>query len=205
MELNNQNTEQLILQAAENVFFDKGYSGAKTTEIAKVAGVNHALLHYYFRTKENLFNKIFENKADFLLKTFKDSFETDLPFFEKIKIAVETHFDFIGTNPKMPMFILRAVVSNKEKRDFIMEKIVPRAYSVLAEMEILINEEIANENISPIKPIDLMINIASLNVLSYITAQIYFGFADENNDELKEFLLQRKKNNVDVILKSLKP
>lgn len=205
MELNNQNTEQLILQAAENVFFDKGYSGAKTTEIAKVAGVNHALLHYYFRTKENLFNKIFENKADFLLKTFKDSFETDLPFFEKIKIAVETHFDFIGTNPKMPMFILRAVVSNKEKRDFIMEKIVPRAYSVLAEMEILINEEIAKENISPIKPIDLMINMASLNVLSYITAQIYFGFDDENNDELKEFLLQRKKNNVDVILKSLKP
>ncbi|MDR3226935.1 MAG: TetR/AcrR family transcriptional regulator [Prevotellaceae bacterium] len=205
MELNNQNTEQLILQAAETVFFDKGYSGAKTTEIAKIAGVNHALLHYYFRTKENLFTKIFENKADFLLKTFKYSFETDLPFFEKIKIAIETHFDFIGTNPKMPMFILREVVSNKEKRDFIIEKIFPRAYGVLADMEKIIAEEIAKGNISPIKPIDLMINIASLNVLSYIAAQVYFGFDSENNDELNEFLLQRKKNNVDVILKSLQP
>ena len=46
------NTEQDILKAAENEFLDKGFVGAKTTEIARLAGVNHAMLHYYFRTKE---------------------------------------------------------------------------------------------------------------------------------------------------------
>ena len=48
------NTEQSILKAAEKEFLKKGFSGSKTTEIAKEAGVTHAMLHYYFRTKENL-------------------------------------------------------------------------------------------------------------------------------------------------------
>ncbi|MDR1984669.1 MAG: TetR/AcrR family transcriptional regulator [Prevotellaceae bacterium] len=205
MELKNANTEQLILDAAEKIFLDKGFSGAKTTDIANAAGVNHALLHYYFHTKENLFNKVFENKADLLLMTFKTSFDTDLPFLEKIRITIESHFDFIGVNPKIPMFILREVVSNKEKRDFIIEKIFPRAYSVLEQLRKSIDEEVGKGTISPVEPIDLMMNIASLNVLSYVAAQVYFNFGNENTDELNKFLSQRKKNNVEVILKSLKP
>ena len=58
------NTEQSILKAAEKEFLKKGFSGSKTTEIAKEAGVTHAMLHYYFRTKENLFNKVFEEKSE---------------------------------------------------------------------------------------------------------------------------------------------
>ena len=64
------NTEQSILKAAEKEFLKKGFSGSKTTEIAKEAGVTHAMLHYYFRTKENLFNKVFEEKAKQLADTF---------------------------------------------------------------------------------------------------------------------------------------
>ena len=64
------NTEQSILKAAEKEFLKKGFSGSKTTEIAKEAGVTHAMLHYYFRTKENLFNKVFEEKARQLADTF---------------------------------------------------------------------------------------------------------------------------------------
>ena len=53
------NTEQAIMEAAEKEFLDKGYTLTKTTEIARIAGVNHAMLHYYFRTKDNLFEKVF--------------------------------------------------------------------------------------------------------------------------------------------------
>ncbi|MDR1372127.1 MAG: TetR/AcrR family transcriptional regulator [Dysgonamonadaceae bacterium] len=205
MEIKNTNTEQTILAAAEKVFMDKGYSGTKTTEIAKEAGVNHAMLHYYFRTKENLFNRVFEKKAELFLSAFKDAFSSDLPFFEKIKKCVETHFDKIGENPKTPMFVLREVVVNKEKRDFILGKVIPAASFVLEELDKLIREEIAKGTITPIKPIDLLINIASLNVLTFIAAQVYFDFDKGMNDENRNFLLHRKKNNVDVILKSLQP
>jgi AcrR family transcriptional regulator len=203
MEIKNTNTEQAILDAAEKVFMDKGYSGAKTTEIAKVAGVNHAMLHYYFRTKENLFNRVFEKKAGFFLSAFKEAFQTDLPFFEKIKKCVETHFDKIGENPKAPMFILREIIANKEKRDFILNKLIPVASFVFEELEKLIREEIDKGTIRPVKSVDLLINIASLNVLTFIAAQVYFDFDNGMNDEARNFLAQRKKNNVEVILKSL--
>jgi AcrR family transcriptional regulator len=205
MEIENTNTEQIILEAAEKVFMDKGYAGAKMTEIAKVAGVNHAMLHYYFRTKENLFNQVFEKKAGFFLSAFKEAFQSDLPFLEKIKRSVEIHFDKIGENPKIPMFILREVVTNKEKRDFILKRIVPASAFVFVELERLIDEEIAKGAIPPIKPVDLILNIASLNVLTYIAAQVYFDLEKGMNEETRNFLAQRKQNNVEVILRSLKP
>jgi AcrR family transcriptional regulator len=205
MEIKNTNSEQAILDAAEKVFMDKGYSGAKMAEIAKIAGVNHAMLHYYFRTKENLFNRVFEKKAEFFLSAFKETFQLDLPFFEKIAECVEKHFDKIGENPKIPMFILREIVVNKEKKDFILKRIISTASFVFEELEKLICEEIAKRTIAPIAPIDLLINIASLNVLTFIVAQIYFDSDKGMNDELHRFLEKRKKNNVKVILKSLQP
>jgi hypothetical protein len=96
------------------------------------------------------------------------------------------------------------VVSNKEKRDFILNRIVPIASFVFEILDKLIAEEIAKGAIRPIRPLDLILNIASLNVLSYFAAQIYFGFDGEMSEEIGTFLAERKKNNVEVILKSLK-
>ena len=200
MEIENKNTEQIILEAAEKIFLDKGYAATKTTEIAQEAGINHAMLHYYFRTKENLFNKIFENKVQYFLSSYSSAFSQKLPFREKVRLGIEAHFDFIGTNPKIPMFIMREVVSNEEKRDFILQRIIPQGLVVFDEWEQTIKEEVAKGNIQPVNPVDLILNIASLNVFAYIAGQIYFG-TDETG--LKAFLEQRKKNNVEVILKSL--
>jgi AcrR family transcriptional regulator len=205
MEIKQTNTEQIILEAAEKVFMDKGYAGTKTTEIANLAGVNHAMLHYYFRTKENLFNQVFENKAAFLLSSFEESLESDLPFWEKIKKMVETHFDYIGTDPKLPIFVLREVVASKEKKDFILKKIIPRGYVVFEKLGKLLREEVEKGNIAPVNPLNLIINIGALNVLSYLAAQVYFNFDSGISDELRDFLALRKKNNIEVILKSLNP
>ncbi|MDR0412220.1 MAG: TetR/AcrR family transcriptional regulator [Dysgonamonadaceae bacterium] len=204
MELKPANTQQIILEAAEKIFIDKGYSETKTVEIAKEAGVNHAMLHYYFRTKENLFNKVFENKANFFLGTFKDVFQADLPFFEKIKTIVEAHFDRIGANPKVPVFVFREIIANKAKRDFILQKIVPAGRPVIRELEQMVDAEVKKGTIAPVTPLDLLLNIASLNVLSYAMAQVYFDFDKGLTPEINAFLAQRKRNNVEVILKSLK-
>jgi len=202
VDIENKNTEQTILEAAEKLFLDKGSAATKTTEIAHEAGINHAMLHYYFRTKDNLFNKIFENKAQYFLSSFTHAFSQELPFREKIGLAVETHFDFIGTNPKIPMFIMREIVSNEEKREFILQKMMPIGLSIFNKLEQTIKEEVEKGNLQPVNPVDLVLNIASLNVFAYITGQIFFG-TDETG--LKTFLEQRKKNNVEVILKSLTP
>ena len=60
----NHDMEQSILKVAEQLFLDKGFNRTSTTEIARVVGCNQTLIHYYFRTKENLFNRIFEKKLE---------------------------------------------------------------------------------------------------------------------------------------------
>ncbi|MDR1115915.1 MAG: TetR/AcrR family transcriptional regulator, partial [Tannerella sp.] len=79
-----------ILEAAEHEFLEKGFEATKTTKIASLAGVTHAMLHYYYRTKENLFDMIFEKKARLLKESLFSAFDRqDLPFCEKIRVGME--------------------------------------------------------------------------------------------------------------------
>jgi AcrR family transcriptional regulator len=205
MEIKATNTEQTILEAAEKLFLEKGYTGTRTTEIAKAANVNHALLHYYFRTKENLFNQIFEEKATELLSFFSTAFEGDYPFFEKLKIVIETHFDYMRKTPELPLFVLREIVSDKEKKESVTGKIFHVAKTILERMTTAIREEMRKGTIRPTKANDLLINIASLNVFSFVAAQLFFDINDESQQEkLSIFFDQRKKNNVELIINSLK-
>ena len=110
-----QDTETRILEAAEKEFFEKGYAGARTTSIAEAAGVTHAMLHYYFRTKDNLFERIVSEKinmlGDIILSAIGDE---DQPLEERIRQGVERHFDFIAANRDLPRFIVNEVLSHPE-------------------------------------------------------------------------------------------
>ena len=94
------NKEQAILEAAEQEFLNKGFAGARTTSIAEAAGVTHAMLHYYFRTKEQLFERILDEKMRLMSRSVLTAFgQPDLPLPERIRDGVESHFDFIAANP----------------------------------------------------------------------------------------------------------
>jgi AcrR family transcriptional regulator len=199
------NTEQIILEAAEKLFIEKGYTATRTTEIAQVAGVNHAMLHYYFRTKENLFNQIFEQKAGQLLVFFLTAFNRDLPFFEKLKIGIEMHFDLLAENPGLPAFVLREIILDKERKKVILRKALPVGMQIVETMTKAINEEVSQGHIRPFRARDLLFNIASLNVFSIMIAQVGFDVPkDKESEEFKNFLAERKQNNVEVIINSLK-
>jgi AcrR family transcriptional regulator len=198
-------TEQAILEAAEKLFIEKGYDATKTTEISKAAGVNHAMLHYYFRTKENLFTQIFEQKAVILLGFLTDSFEDDGPFLEKLGKGIEMHFDFLSQNIELPLFVLREVVQDKRRKAFIIEKIFPVGKELTHKMHSAIEREVKKGRIRPIKTYDLLLNIASLNVFTFVAAQVLFDIEEsKDSKELKSFLETRKKNNVEIIINSLK-
>jgi AcrR family transcriptional regulator len=205
MQSNNQNTEQIILEAAEKLFIEKGFDGAKTTEIARLAGVNHALLHYYFRTKENLFNCVFERIAADLVGFFNIAFEGETPFFEKLKRAIELHFDCLATRIDLPMFVIREVIQKKERKAYFLKQIFPIAKRVLAKMHSDMKREVKKGTIRPVKAQNLLLNIAALNVFAFIGAEILFEVKDENKSgALKRFLDDRKQNNVNTIINSLK-
>jgi AcrR family transcriptional regulator len=206
MELKTNNTEQIILDVAEKLFIEKGYTGTKTTEIANEAGVNHALLHYYFRTKENLFNQIFEQKAVQLLGCFAITFDKDLSFFEKIKVGIETHFELLSKSPKLPLFILREIVTDNSRKVYILKNLLPVGKELYKKLKVAIRNEMQKGNIRPVKTTDLLLSIVSLNVFAFVAAQIFFDMdAEEDQGKIRFFLDERKRNNVELIINSLKP
>ena len=102
---NEQNMEQAILETAERLFLEKGFASTSTTQIAKAVGCNQALVHYYFRTKENLFQQIFIVKIELFLKTFMIE-ENEGDFFTKMERRIGLYFDMLSYNRKLPFLIL---------------------------------------------------------------------------------------------------
>jgi AcrR family transcriptional regulator len=195
------NTEQSILNAAEALFLEKGFSATKTTQIAKAAGVNHAMLHYYFRTKEKLFDKVFEQKIHLLTSSFLSVFESGKTFIEKVRLGVEAHFDFLVAHPKIPFFILREVVGNREKLEMAKRLAMPKIQPLFQRLTQEMEEEIERGRIATSDPIDLMVNMVSLNVFSIISCQIFFGApSPEQFQEVATYLNHRKRENVEMVV-----
>lgn len=196
-------TELAIMQAAEREFLRKGFDRAKTTEIARIAGVTHAMLHYYFRTKVNLFNQVFREKLKVMADSFVMIVDRDLPFQERIRLGVEAHFDYIASNPELPHFILNEVVGNEERRELCREVLLPVFGDVLEHLGAAIRDEVGKGTIRPVDPLDLMLNIVSLNIFVFMAVPLVKMVGRINDVEFACFLEHRKQQNVELVLKGL--
>jgi TetR/AcrR family transcriptional regulator len=100
-------TEQKIKDAARAVFIAKGFSGCSTREIAKVSGMNVALVNYYFRSKSQLFQLIFNAAMEDFTNTMVEVFGRDLSLPEKMRILIEKEYEFLSQHPELPAFIIQ--------------------------------------------------------------------------------------------------
>lgn len=200
----NQSKEIQILEAAEHEFLAKGYDGARTTSIAKIAGVTHAMLHYYFRTKEQLFEQIIDKKMSEITPMLTYLFGNEkLPLTERIKEAVSVHFDFIIDNPDLPRFLINEVLPNKERFKVLKSKID----NVLHSVEYLqkeVDEAALRGEVAQFNIINLFQTILSLNIFSSIIPRFMENMFEENNFNTKEFLAIRKAENIETIMRRIK-
>ncbi len=104
-------TEEKILLAAEESFITEGFEGARMQSIANAAGINKAMLHYYFRSKEMLFEKVFDLKVKYFFPEISGIFKQDIPFLEQMEEFVERYITFINQYPFIPFFIIRTIHS----------------------------------------------------------------------------------------------
>src|ERR1035437_4995409 len=119
-----QSMEQTILEVAERLFLEKGFASTSTTQIAKEVGCNQALVHYYFRTKDNLFNTIFEQKFKlFFQGIFEAKNMKNLEFPDKLKYVIESHFDLLRKNPRIPSLIINELARQPEQINILREKL----------------------------------------------------------------------------------
>ena len=107
MEIKKDSTEDKILEAAKNVFVTKGMEGARMQEIADEAGINKALLHYYFRSKEKLFEAIFSEIIKFAFPKITRIAQSNEPFVSKIEQVVDAYIDLLIKHPFIPGFVMK--------------------------------------------------------------------------------------------------
>lgn len=200
------NKEQAILAAAKEEFFDKGYDGARTTSIARNAGVTHAMLHYYFKTKEQLFERIFQETIGMLVKGILEVFtQTEKPFKERMAEALDIHFEVIRQNPRLPLFMIREVASRPERFAIIKNVISMFAGNLLITMQHDIDQAVSNGEISKIDATTLLLDMISLNVFPFIVKPVFEAATGLDLNADSRFWELRKQENIEIIMRRLTP
>ena len=197
-------TKQVILGAAEEEFLDKGYGNAKMMAIAKRAGVSHSMLHYHFQTKENLFQMIFQQKIQTLSQLFEGIDVQHLPFMDTIRLFVEYQFLFIAQSPRLPLFMMNEIISDKKNLKMVVETVKPQITEIFDKLKRMLDEEVEKGAIRPIKFQHLIMNILSMNISTFPALPLLEELIPEFDDKKKEAILnERCECNVQFILKAL--
>lgn len=199
-------TEQRILRAAEHEFLTKGFAGARTTAIAEAAGVTHAMLHYYFRTKERLFEKIISVKAKLITQVISNSIgDFSRPIEEIIEDIISRHIDFVAANPALPLFLLNELFSKSDRTNIFTDTLATYTPSVLRGLQQKIDEEAASGKCRRVDAGMLMLDIVSLNIFPFLVLPAAQSIVPEAASDPHALLTLRKRENLDTILRKLKP
>ncbi|MBE6324747.1 MAG: TetR/AcrR family transcriptional regulator [Bacteroidales bacterium] len=203
----NDNMEMRIREVAQQLFFKQGYAATSTIQIAKEVGCTQALVHYYYRTKENLFRQIFMEQIQAALRVIGQSLMSEDSFDKFIENAISMYFDTLIQNPRLPYFVLEELISNPERRKYLRENFVKNStYAMFyLQFDARLKQEQQAGRISPIDPFDLMITIASLVVFTFISLPMYQDLLSRTDEQVHEFVLHRKEEVIRIVRKMLMP
>lgn len=200
-----QSKEQQILASAEQEFLAKGYDGARTTSIAQAAGVTHAMLHYYFRTKEQLFERIVDEKFETMSHSmFAIMGDPSLPIVERIKGGIEAHFDFIAANPLLPRFVINEIISRPERYKLLYKRVGAVIDNVYCDLQFEIDRSAERGEIERVDVKMLFISILSLNIFTFLAYPFMEPLMGELMADREGFLAVRKAENIETILRRIK-
>jgi len=193
------NTEELILEAACTVFIMKGYSGARMQEIADAAGINKSLLHYYYRSKDKLFDSVFTQAIQSFLSNIKRIIEEDLPLELKIIRIVETYIDMLIKNPHIPAIVIQEL--NTHPGRFV-EKLLNFGIDPNLIIE-QVEKEVEMRNIRPVKSEHFIVNLLAMCIFPFVARPVIKGILKKNDDEYQRFLEERKEQIIQFIMNSM--
>jgi len=195
-------TEDKIFEAATRVFTEKGFDGARMHEIAEEAGINKALLHYYFRTKEKLFDAVFSKLAASLFEKFTPMFRPGMSLEEKIRFFYHEHISFLKQNPHLPSFILNELNRNPQRIKKIFEKAdLDKIYNMLSQQH---PKELAEINITRESMHQIMASIAAMSAFPFVAKGIIGEILRKQGKDFDSFIEERKEFAPEFVLAALK-
>jgi TetR/AcrR family transcriptional regulator len=194
--------EERILAAARSVFTTKGMAGARMQDIADEAGINKALLHYYFRDKDKLFETIFMSEAQKFFPKINAIFQSDDPLFEKIERFVNEYIDEMQENPYLPWFVINEI--NRDP-DRFMQNVLgndhrPKPAKFLEQIE----KEIKKGTIKRISPVHLLMNLLSMTIFPFVARPMITRNLRMSELLFRQTMEQRKKEIPKFIIDAIK-
>lgn len=180
-------TEEKIKAAARKVFTKKGYSAARTRDIAEEAGINLALLNYYFRSKEKLFDIVMmENLQQFLLGLKSVLHNEKSSLSEKVAVIAEEYINMLKANPDLPVFVLSEIRTNPEKLADTM-----KVKTLL--LESVFFKQLMQATKGKIHPMHLLINIMGLTVFPFVAGPLLQHVGNMKTEDFHKMMDDRKK------------
>ncbi len=196
-----ENTESKILDAAKNVFQSKGMDGARMQEIADDAGINKALLHYYYRSKQLLFEAVFKNAFSLLAPQLNAILNDDSSIEDKIKNFTNNYISFIIKHPYLPNFIFQELNRNPEFISKIQKTI---GFPNIDKFKMQLDAEIEKGIIIPIKAEQLFINIMALNIFPFVGKPLIMAITNADTKAYNQLMEDRKTEVSTFIINSIK-
>ncbi len=187
--MKDEKTEDHILTAAEKVFQRKGMDGARMQEIANEAGINKAMLHYYYRSKRFLFEAVFSKAFSIIAPEINRVVNEDIPLFDKIVKFTNSYIDFIQKHPYLPNFIIQELNRDSEFIKVLQSK---KGFPDFRNFQAQVEQEVREGKIRPIKAEQLFIHILSLNIFPFLAAPLLKGFLKINDRTYTELMEDRK-------------
>ncbi len=198
---NDKLTEEKIFEAATEVFVEKGMDGARMQDIASHAGINKALLHYYYRTKEKLFTAVFEMIARKIFIKFAPVFDENLTLEDKIRFFFKEHITFLQENPRLPGFILNEVNRHPDRIKKLLASVdFETLWLKLYEQH---KEEFKKYNITQASLPQLMISMAAISVFPFAAKGILEGILGKVNVSFNDFIEERKEFAAEFVIKAI--
>jgi AcrR family transcriptional regulator len=199
--IKNKTTESQILDAAKNVFQTKGMDGARMQEIANEAGINKAMLHYYYRSKQLLFEAVFKNAFSLLAPQLNAILNDDSSIEDKVRNFTSNYISFVSKHPYLPNFILQELNRNQ---DFILKLKENKGFPNLEKFKKQVKIEVDKGILKPISAEQLFINIISLNIFPFIGKPLIKTLINVDDKAYKQLIEDRKIQVANFIINSIK-
>jgi AcrR family transcriptional regulator len=182
-------TEEKIKEAASKLFTQKGFAATRTRDIADEAGINLALLNYYFRSKQKLFDIIMmENFRHFIKGISFNFLAQGIPLEQKLSRIVTMYIDFLTENPDLPLFILNELRNNPTQLAGIIDSEIGPSR---AEFFDTLKQAATTGQIG-FNPVHLMANLVGLTIFPFVARPILQKVADVDDNQFNELMQQRK-------------
>lgn len=207
---NEKATEQRILDAAHAVFVRRGTAGARMQEIAEEAGVNQALLHYYFRSKDRLAHAAFERAAGDLLPAVLKILGSDAALEVKVRRVVELELDHLARAPYLPGYIISEITHHPERARQLITGVIGRAPDdvtpgLVATLGAQIRARVKKGTMRPIDPDQFIVNLMSLCIFPFAARPMLSAMLGMDSQGFDRFIARRRAGLPAFFLGALRP